>query len=144
MCPEETKGGQSCKVTVSSLPIFSHTSHVTLAILPCDLSTTRISHGHVKSDVLFLRLGRRKRRSLLMPQRHEYEIVVCHGNVIRFFALRALQLPPEAWLRLSLYNCSISHLRIAPTGNVSLITLGDIGHLPPELNTYGTKVGFED
>jgi len=79
-----------------------------------------------------------------MPQRHEYEIVVCHGNVIRFFALRALQLPPEAWLRLSLYNCSISHLRIAPTGNVSLITLGDIGHLPPELNTYGTKVGFED
>jgi len=27
--------------------------------------------------------------------RHEYDIVICHGNVIRYFALRALQLPPE-------------------------------------------------
>ena len=27
--------------------------------------------------------------------RHEYEVVVCHMNVIRFFVMRALQLPPE-------------------------------------------------
>ena len=28
-----------------------------------------------------------------------YELVVCHANVIRYFVCRALQLPPEAWLR---------------------------------------------
>ena len=28
-----------------------------------------------------------------------YEIIVCHANVIRYFVCRALQIPPEAWLR---------------------------------------------
>ena len=30
--------------------------------------------------------------------RHEYEVIICHMNVIRFFVMRALQLPPEASL----------------------------------------------
>eukprot|EP00549_Striatella_unipunctata_P009754 CAMPEP_0118688216 /NCGR_PEP_ID=MMETSP0800-20121206/8799_1 /TAXON_ID=210618 ORGANISM="Striatella unipunctata, Strain CCMP2910" /NCGR_SAMPLE_ID=MMETSP0800 /ASSEMBLY_ACC=CAM_ASM_000638 /LENGTH=249 /DNA_ID=CAMNT_0006585455 /DNA_START=12 /DNA_END=758 /DNA_ORIENTATION=+ len=28
---------------------------------------------------------------------HVFDIIVCHGNVIRYFFCRALQLPPEAW-----------------------------------------------
>eukprot|EP00416_Gambierdiscus_australes_P017898 CAMPEP_0171066048 /NCGR_PEP_ID=MMETSP0766_2-20121228/7198_1 /TAXON_ID=439317 /ORGANISM="Gambierdiscus australes, Strain CAWD 149" /LENGTH=370 /DNA_ID=CAMNT_0011522199 /DNA_START=45 /DNA_END=1154 /DNA_ORIENTATION=+ len=51
---------------------------------------------------------------------HEYEIVVCHMNLIRYFTLRALQLPPEAWLRLGGDNGSITHLKIRPSGTVSL------------------------
>ncbi|XP_069136129.1 serine/threonine-protein phosphatase PGAM5, mitochondrial-like isoform X2 [Argopecten irradians] len=31
-----------------------------------------------------------------------HEIVVCHANVIRYFVCRALQFPPEGWLRISL------------------------------------------
>lgn len=34
-----------------------------------------------------------------------YDLVVCHGNVIRYFTLRALQLPPGRWLKLATYNC---------------------------------------
>lgn len=30
-----------------------------------------------------------------------WELLVCHGNVIRYFTMRALQLPANAWLRLS-------------------------------------------
>eukprot|EP00966_Prymnesium_polylepis_P118079 2730309-Prymnesium_polylepis.1 len=37
-------------------------------------------------------------------------------NVIRYFVLRALQLPPEAWLRLGGFNGSIAHLQIRPSG----------------------------
>eukprot|EP00525_Craspedostauros_australis_P002385 CAMPEP_0198132610 /NCGR_PEP_ID=MMETSP1442-20131203/58688_1 /TAXON_ID= /ORGANISM="Craspedostauros australis, Strain CCMP3328" /LENGTH=302 /DNA_ID=CAMNT_0043793655 /DNA_START=16 /DNA_END=921 /DNA_ORIENTATION=- len=29
--------------------------------------------------------------------KHEFEIIVCHANVIRYFLCRALQMPPEAW-----------------------------------------------
>ncbi|KAK6738185.1 hypothetical protein RB195_020349 [Necator americanus] len=65
-----------------------------------------------------------------------YEIFVCHANVIRYFICRALQFPPEGWLRMSLGNCSISWLVIRPSGRVSLRSLGDIGHLPP------SKVSF--
>ncbi|XP_063285532.1 serine/threonine-protein phosphatase PGAM5, mitochondrial-like [Pelobates fuscus] len=61
-----------------------------------------------------------------------YEIIVCHDNVIRYFVCRALQLPPEAWLRLPLYHGSITKLVIKPDDDdVSLKMLGDAGFMPP-------------
>lgn len=65
-----------------------------------------------------------------------YEIIVCHANVIRYFVCRALQLPPEAWLRMSLNHASITWVSIRPTGLVGLQYLGDSGHLPLELLTH--------
>eukprot|EP00977_Amphora_coffeiformis_P014296 scaffold3953_cov169-Amphora_coffeaeformis.AAC.17 len=50
---------------------------------------------------------------------HEVEIIVCHANVIRYFLCRALQLPPEAWLRYCPFNCSMTYFTIRPTGTVS-------------------------
>ncbi|XP_059569441.1 serine/threonine-protein phosphatase PGAM5, mitochondrial-like isoform X2 [Alligator mississippiensis] len=84
-----------------------------------------------------------------------YEIYVCHANVIRYivcrsdigpmyrctsafhcsangYLTRALQFPPEGWLRMSLNNGSITHLVICPNGRVALRTLGDTGFMPPE------------
>ncbi|KAM6339904.1 serine/threonine-protein phosphatase PGAM5, mitochondrial isoform 3-T3 [Alca torda] len=61
-----------------------------------------------------------------------YEIFVCHANVIRYIVCRALQFPPEGWLRMSLNNGSITHLVIRPNGRVALRTLGDTGFMPPE------------
>ncbi|KAL3857177.1 hypothetical protein ACJMK2_011870 [Sinanodonta woodiana] len=61
-----------------------------------------------------------------------YEILVCHANVIRYFICRALQLPPEAWLRLSLNHGSITWITIRPSGRVSLMFLGESGYMPIE------------
>jgi serine/threonine-protein phosphatase PGAM5 len=61
--------------------------------------------------------------------KHEFEVIVCHGNVIRYFFCRALQLPPEAWLRMSVFNCSITYIVLRPNGLVSARMMGDIGHL---------------
>lgn len=58
------------------------------------------------------------------------------GNVIRYLVMKSLQLPPEAWLRLNVYNGSITIIEIRANGNVSLRTLADTGHLPPTLMTY--------
>jgi len=65
-----------------------------------------------------------------------HEIVVCHGNVIRYSALRAMQLPPDAWLRMSMYNASITRIDIRPDGGVSLRCAGDAGHLPANELTF--------
>ena len=62
-----------------------------------------------------------------------YEVLVCHSNVIRYFLCRALQLPPEAWLRFSLFHGSTTWLCIGPTGRVSVSMVGDIGHMPAHL-----------
>ncbi|CCD70516.1 Serine/threonine-protein phosphatase Pgam5, mitochondrial [Caenorhabditis elegans] len=60
-----------------------------------------------------------------------FELIVCHANVIRYFICRALQFPPEGWLRMSLGNCSLTWITIRPKGHVSVRSIGDIGHLPP-------------
>lgn len=66
----------------------------------------------------------------------ESVLMVCHGNVIRYLVMRALQLPPEAWLRTSVANASVTVISIGPTGLVSLRCMGETGHFPPDLITY--------
>ncbi|KAG9335089.1 hypothetical protein JZ751_005765, partial [Albula glossodonta] len=58
-------------------------------------------------------------------QEDSNEIIVCHANVIRYFVCRALQFPPEGWLRMCLNNGSITLLTIRPSGRVGLRMLGD-------------------
>ena len=60
------------------------------------------------------------------------EVFVCHANVIRYFVCRALQLPPNAWLRMSIRHGSVTNFSIRPDGRVSLKELGDTGFMPPD------------
>ena len=48
----------------------------------------------------------------------------------------AQQLPPEAWLRISLPHASLTHLVVRSNGDVTLRMLGDAGHLPPEMVSF--------
>ena len=73
----------------------------------------------------------------------EFEIIVCHGNVIRYMFCRALQLPPETWLRMCTLNCSITYLTIRPNGMVSARMMGDIGHLDYDESSFSGYNGFK-
>jgi serine/threonine-protein phosphatase PGAM5 len=73
---------------------------------------------------------------------HDFEVIVCHANIIRYFLLRSLQLPPEAWLRFSLFNCSITYLMIQPNGYVTVRLVGDTGHIPYEETTFSGAYGY--
>ncbi|KAB7505751.1 Serine/threonine-protein phosphatase PGAM5, mitochondrial [Armadillidium nasatum] len=75
-------------------------------------------------------------RAPISQTKNSYEIFVCHANVIRYFVCRALQLQPEAWLRMSLHNGSITILSIRPDGRVSLKMLGDCGYMPVDMLTF--------
>jgi serine/threonine-protein phosphatase PGAM5 len=63
------------------------------------------------------------------------ELYVCHGNVIRYLTTRALGVDPAAWLSMSIGHASITRIRIAPDGSMQVIAVGDVGHLPPNLQT---------
>lgn len=64
-----------------------------------------------------------------------HDVVVAHGNVIRRLVTRALGVDPEAWLGMSVGNCSLTVFRIAADGAVKVLAVGDVGHLPPEVRT---------
>jgi serine/threonine-protein phosphatase PGAM5 len=68
--------------------------------------------------------------------RDSVEVVVCHGNVIRYFACRAMGVNPDAWLGMATANCAVTAIQIRPDGTPRLLSYGDVGHLPPELQNY--------
>jgi serine/threonine-protein phosphatase PGAM5 len=65
----------------------------------------------------------------------KHEIVVCHGQIIRYFVCRVLQLQPEAWVDMDMSNCGISEVLIETDGRMVLVSHNDVGHLPQHLIT---------
>lgn len=66
----------------------------------------------------------------------EHDIIVCHGNVIRWFVCRALAVDPTAWLGMSIANCSLTVVQIRADGSAKLLSFADAGHLPFSMTTY--------
>ncbi len=64
-----------------------------------------------------------------------HDILVCHGNIIRYFAARAMQAPPEIWINLEIFNCSICEIIIEANGRSMLTSFNDNGHLQPGQKT---------
>lgn len=63
-------------------------------------------------------------------------LVVCHGNVIRSFCCRALQVPVERWLNFSVDNGSFTVIRCTKNGDIALHQVGECGYMPIDKITY--------
>jgi broad specificity phosphatase PhoE len=63
------------------------------------------------------------------------ELVVAHGNLIRYLIRRALGDSARDWWRLEIQQCSLSILRIT-SERCALLGFNDVGHLPGSMQTY--------
>ena len=63
------------------------------------------------------------------------DIIVCHGNVIRYFVTKVLKVDTMSWLQMSIANCSLTIVRIKPDGSMKLVSFNDVGHIPLNLQT---------
>jgi serine/threonine-protein phosphatase PGAM5 len=61
------------------------------------------------------------------------DILVCHGNVIRYFVMKALGVDSQAWLGLSVAHCSLTVIQISANGSCKVLAVGDSGHIPPNM-----------
>lgn len=59
-----------------------------------------------------------------------HELLVCHGNVIRWFVCRALGVDPRQWRQMEIANSSITIIEIRPDSSVRLLMFNDISHVP--------------
>ncbi|QYO67907.1 histidine phosphatase family protein [Leptolyngbya sp. 7M] len=66
----------------------------------------------------------------------QHEIIVCHGNLIRYLACRAMEISPEVWANLDHHNCGISEILIKEDNQTVLISHNDTGHLPYSMRTF--------
>lgn len=70
--------------------------------------------------------------------REQTDLIVCHGNVIRYLTTRALGVDSKAWLEMSVGHASITTIRVEADGKFKVISIGDVGHVPPNLRTGAT------
>jgi serine/threonine-protein phosphatase PGAM5 len=84
--------------------------------------------GKQRGERAFVRFVRPTR------EKQRIEILVTHGNLIRYFACRVLGIEPEAWSRLGFSHCGITELRIAPK-QVRIICYNETGHLPARIRS---------
>ncbi len=64
----------------------------------------------------------------------KHEIVVCHGNLLRYFVSLALGLEPDGWATMGTFHCGITQMAIDRKG-VRLISHNDFGHIPDAMRT---------
>ncbi|ORC91376.1 phosphoglycerate mutase family member 5 [Trypanosoma theileri] len=134
-----TRAQQTAKLILKSFPSRLHKRLATDATLrelfPCDPEPPR-KHRHASyKDMKVVEGVFEKYFHRPISDESSVEIIVGHANVIRYLVCRALQLPPEAWLRISLPHCSITSITINGKGHVSLSCLGSAGHLPADMVT---------
>lgn len=96
-------------------------------------SLEQIKSERQQAEAAFDRFFRQARKE------DKFDVIVCHGNLIRYFVCRVLNLEPEYWLHMGTYNCGISEIVIKKNGTMRLLSYNDTGHLPPRLITHNLQ-----
>lgn len=91
-----------------------------------------IKEGREQADRAFIRFFKRSRAP-------RTEVVVCHGNIIRYFVAKAMGMDPLRWRNMAIYHASITDIRIHSDGRALLFSYNDVAHLPSKLRTMSAK-----
>lgn len=83
-------------------------------------------------------LDRAFKKYFTSPKKDSVEIIVCHGNVIRYLVCRLLGADPLAWIRMDIQQCGISVVELRSEGDFRelLISHNDVGHIPMHQRTF--------
>src|SRR5579859_2787797 len=65
------------------------------------------------------------------------DLIIAHGNVIRYLVTKALGVDTRAWIGFSVAHVSLTVIRVRADGTMSVNSVGDMGHLPPSLQSWG-------
>lgn len=92
------------------------------------VDVTHVERDRLRADRAYATLFRAARRE-------RTEIVVCHGNLIRYLVCRALGIEPKLWMRLDSTHCGLTEFRVLPRGLVRVVRYNDVGHIPVAMRT---------
>lgn len=75
------------------------------------------------------------------PDRDTYDVLVCHGNVIRWTWMKAIGADVKNWINLDAGNCSLTIISVRPDGTVRPVMYSDVGHIPVAAQTWSGRGG---
>ncbi len=65
----------------------------------------------------------------------KHDVIVCHGNLIRYFVTMVLKAEVDSWMRMDICNCGITQILVQPEGDMAVLCHNDWSHLPKDLRT---------
>lgn len=69
----------------------------------------------------------------------QHDVLICHGNVTRYLVTKALGVDTQAWLGFSVAHGSLTVIQVNSKGAYKVLSVGDAGHIPPNLISGLTK-----
>jgi serine/threonine-protein phosphatase PGAM5 len=84
-------------------------------------------------------LARAWARYVVPAEQDAHDVLVCHGNVIRWFVARALGLDARRWRGMDIGNASVTVIAVRPDGTTRLVAYSDVGHLAPRSQTWSGR-----
>ena len=115
-------------VPVRAMRLLCEAVPTTIPRLPGFATPARIRADRARAEAAFLKIFAPVRRSRV-------DVVVAHGNIIRFFVCRALGVPPITWVKMGSVHCSLTEILVEPSGYMRLRSFNDTGHLPRRMRT---------
>jgi serine/threonine-protein phosphatase PGAM5 len=73
------------------------------------------------------------------PAADRHDVLVCHGNVIRWFVSRALGVDTRRWHAMDIANGSLTVIAVRPDGVTKLVTFSDVSHVDLAKQTWSGK-----
>jgi serine/threonine-protein phosphatase PGAM5 len=70
------------------------------------------------------------------PAADTHDVLVCHGNVIRWMVARVIEGNSLHWSRMDIGNGSLTVLAVRSDGSIRLVMYSDVGHIPVEKQTW--------
>lgn len=93
-----------------------------------DIPASERREDRARADAAYAKIVRTSRAE-------RTELVVCHGNLIRYIMCRALHTPVSKWLRMTTSHCGLTRVVVRDTGAVRVVSYNETSHLPIKLVT---------
>lgn len=73
------------------------------------------------------------------PEADTYDLLVCHGNVIRWLVAKATGNDVRMWYAPDIANASLTVIAVRPDSTCRLVMYSDVGHIPIEKQTWAGR-----
>ncbi|WP_413576685.1 histidine phosphatase family protein [Bdellovibrio sp. HCB290] len=118
-----------------------HSCHSLRECLPGFPKSLRKKFGHTDTEKMKAdekQLDRAFTKYFKATRKDSVEVLICHGNVIRYLVCKVLGINTLAWRTMDIKQCGITivEIRSKGTNRRVLISHNEVGHIPKDLRTF--------
>ena len=127
-----TRAIETAEVVTEELKVPFSRSRLLIEGMPTRVATIPSTPAQVREDRD--RMHRAFEKFFQPSKKERTELVVCHGNLIRFIMTRALGVQPAVWARFVSNHCGITRILVREHG-LRVVSYNETMHLPVGLVT---------